>query len=30
MTVPEGELDPAEGDRIIEDLKDALFGKLEE
>lgn len=30
MTVPEGELDPAEGDEIIEDLLDALYGKKED
>lgn len=30
MTVPEGELDPAEGDKIIEDLRDAIFGKRED
>lgn len=30
MTVPEGELDPAEGDEIIEDLLNALYGKKED
>lgn len=30
MTVPEGELDPADGDQIIEDLLDALYGKKED